>query len=106
MIPDTVERVYFSTTEVSKAISVTSCKIVTSSKIRYWDKYFGFSAKRGNNNDRKYTVNDVARMALIARLSEHLHLHAVKQILRQNAAESILEILEPNQVKEPVMKIA
>jgi DNA-binding transcriptional MerR regulator len=100
MIPDEIHKTYFRISDVAKALDLSV------ERIRYYDNYFGIVKTRGAANRRKYTVSDLGKMAIIVRLTKYCHLPAIKEILRQNAAESILDILEPNKGKEPVMKIA
>lgn len=78
---DTIQRSYFTSTEVAKALSVSySC-------LHYWERVF--------------TATDCGRFALVARLLKFMHIPAAKLLIDSGRAESVLDILEP-QVSEPV----
>lgn len=97
MIPDNIERAYFSISEASKALGVPS------TTIRYWETYFNIVIRRGRKGRRKYTIDEIGRFALIARLAKWFKRKHIKELLRDGRADKVLEVLEPN-VSEPILE--
>lgn len=97
MIPDNIERTYFSISETSKALGVPT------TTIRYWETYFNIVIRRGRKSYRKYTLDEIGRFATIARLAKWFKRKHIKQLIRDGRAERVLQILDPN-VSEPILE--
>lgn len=93
---DEVKKVYWSSTQIAKVLSVKP------TMIRFWQVQFEIETNKNKHGDRLYTGDDVGTLVMIARLVKHFHIKSAKEAIRKGVALQLLDILEPD-VKEPVL---
>lgn len=90
----TIKKLYFSISEVCESIGVRD------HTIRFWEDEFTLNIYRDRIGRRRFSVKDVGKIAIIARLVKHLHIPSAREHFKKGTAEALLSILEP-EVKEP-----
>lgn len=88
---------YFQISEVAASLSVTTATI------RHYEKEFDvFPERRNSKGDRRYTVWEIGRLAIVATLMKHLHLTTAKRVFWRGQSEEILAILERGKATQSV----
>lgn len=84
-----IEKLYYSIGEVADMLNVKP------SKVRFYEQYFGLDGKRNRTGERKYTTDEIARIALIFWLTRWgVTMERTKKLYKEGKAEECKKMIE------------